>query len=354
MFSFAPLGDVSHTSVHVQTELQPSAILDLHFHPISDRQDICATVSSTGTLDVFRFLGPSTESRKLVALKTIRIPGVDEDVLFLSFTWHPSIHDVVAVTTSQGNIHIMRLGQNNEAFLSSSVPIISHTLEAWCVAIYPSVSTTSPSQVADGSELFTLFTGGDDSALNYATCKVTGGSGAECDPFQIDTPFEPKTVSGHEAGVTAILPLPLRGEEQGSDLVVTGSYDDHIRVYAITPLHKTWGLKKARLLAAANLGGGVWRLRLVALDDRGPGVAWRAWILASCMHAGARIVELRGTGDENCEMEVLGRFEEHKSMNYGSDVQPSDTHGNLVCVSTSFYDKLLCLWQFPLARDGCV
>ena len=43
----------------------------------------------------------------------------------------------------------------------------------------------------------------------------------------------------------------------------------------------------------------------------------------------------------------MARFEEHKSMNYGSDVQPnSDTVKSIV--STSFYDKLLCLWRFDL------
>ena len=32
-------------------------------------------------------------------------------------------------------------------------------------------------------------------------------------------------------------------------------------------------------------------------------------------------------------------------MNYGSDVQPSSGAVKTI-VSTSFYDKLLCLWKF--------
>jgi diphthamide biosynthesis protein 7 len=75
------------------------------------------------------------------------------------------------------------------------------------------------------------------------------------------------------------------------------------------------------------------------------------------MHAGSRIVQLSRSGDE-WEFAVLAKFEEHKSMNYGSDVQPliagaagvdgaegGEQQRRLV-VSTSFYDKLMCVWSF--------
>lgn len=65
------------------------------------------------------------------------------------------------------------------------------------------------------------------------------------------------------------------------------------------------------------------------------------------MHAGTRIVELRKDADGQWEIEVLSKFEEHKSMNYGSDVQPGDGALKTI-VSTSFYDKLLCLWRYEL------
>ena len=49
----------------------------------------------------------------------------------------------------------------------------------------------------------------------------------------------------------------------------------------------------------------------------------------------------------------MAKFEEHKSMNYGSDVQPLIGNGGAsgeekkarVIVSTSFYDKLMCVWR---------
>ena len=65
------------------------------------------------------------------------------------------------------------------------------------------------------------------------------------------------------------------------------------------------------------------------------------------MHAGARIVELTRCADDQWTISVLAKFEEHKSMNYGSDVQPGSGAGQTI-ISTSFYDKLLCLWRFGL------
>ena len=73
-------------------------------------------------------------------------------------------------------------------------------------------------------------------------------------------------------------------------------------------------------------------------------------LLASCMHAGSRIVRLESHGSSGeWAFSVLAKFEEHKSMNYGSDVQPvqrAQEGGQRTIVSTSFYDKLMCVWQF--------
>ena len=68
--------------------------------------------------------------------------------------------------------------------------------------------------------------------------------------------------------------------------------------------------------------------------------------LSSCMHAGTRIVRLtKSTGD--WKIEVLAKFEEHESMNYGSDSQPElNAQGQRTFISTSFYDRLLCLWRY--------
>lgn len=72
------------------------------------------------------------------------------------------------------------------------------------------------------------------------------------------------------------------------------------------------------------------------------------------MHAGSRIVSLsRFAESGEWAFSVQARFEEHQSMNYGSDVQPIEgghaegqSGGKRTVVSTSFYDKLMCVWQF--------
>lgn len=66
----------------------------------------------------------------------------------------------------------------------------------------------------------------------------------------------------HHAGITAILPL-------SETLIITGSYDDHIR---LLQLPKLPGDTRPQLLAELNLGGGVWRLKL--LTARGASSQW--------------------------------------------------------------------------------
>jgi diphthamide biosynthesis protein 7 len=131
--------------------------------------------------------------------------------------------------------------------------------------------------------------------------------------------------------------------------VITGSYDDHIRIFAIQRLSLSFCARKARLLAEKNLGGGVWRLKLITVESNSVD-SWSALVLASCMHSGSRVLRISGKqqpgSDWTWEIHVLGRFEEHQSMNYGSDFMPGTARpDSLVCVSTSFYDKMLCLWN---------
>jgi diphthamide biosynthesis protein 7 len=279
-------------------------------------------------------------------------PPDGTEILFLSFCWHPSRPDLAAVTTSTGHVYIVYipiLDEGNSWELRPE-PVITHMLETWCAAISPAATIPSDSkqqsedggrqggaEVVEKEAVFRVYSGGDDSMLCFTTCRW-GREGLLTDTIS------PRESRGHDAGVTAILPLFIE-EKDGiqHELVVTGSYDERIRLFAI-PLRIGGG--KAKNLAESSLGGGVWRLKLIDLDRRAqPDYSWRARILASCMHGGVRIVELTGTAASEYHFRVLCRFEEHKSMNYGSDYQPG-WRDKLSVVSTSFYDKLLCLWEF--------
>lgn len=81
------------------------------------------------------------------------------------------------------------------------------------------------------------------------------------------------------------------------------------------------------------------------------------------MHAGTRIVQViheekkkkdDDDGKEEWKFHVLAKFEEHESMNYGSDVQPDlkekkkEKERKKKIVSTSFYDRRLCLWTVEI------
>lgn len=58
---------------------------------------------------------------------------------------------------------------------------------------------------------------------------------------------------------------------------------------------------------------------------------------------------------ENWEFQVLASVTIHKSMCYASDVAPLYTtdsgDGKRIVITTSFYDKLLCVWRYDPAVD---
>ena len=71
-------------------------------------------------------------------------------------------------------------------------------------------------------------------------------------------------------------------------------------------------------------------------------------ILASCMHAGAKILEVRRGKGGNWLINVLAKCVEHESMNYASDGRTRYSGEGILgftVISTSFYDKKLCVWE---------
>ena len=333
------------------TEQYPSAVLDLRFSPHHSCRDIFAVVSSTATVSLYRVVyGSAARLRHLRMLDIVSMskgavaPKPGSEIIFTSFSWHPTRTDVMAISTTPGQVYIVRLPPLDK--LSAAMdeppapgewhlyeePVLTHTLESWTVVISPSMSLPVLGQVDEGDVVFRVYSGGDDSMLRYRTCKWDKDNNFFADLPAIES-------RGHDAGVTAILPLFMA--DDGRELVVTGSYDEHIRLFAVPVFGK------AVNLAESCLGGGVWRLNLINLkkEPKKGEYRWRASILASCMHAGARVVELRQTECGEYQFRVLVRFEEHKSMNYGSDITPDKWREKLPVVSTSFYDKLLCVWE---------
>ncbi|KAL6704286.1 hypothetical protein ACN47E_008350 [Coniothyrium glycines] len=303
----------------IETVSTPSAILDIHFltHVPSSNFGVA---TSTGAFAIYELTSWGTNP-KINHIKTIQY--FPEDVLITAFSWHPESF-MVGMTLSNGKVHLGIIDSDENSESPTEMEVALHDLEAWTLAFLPDSSG--------------VLSGGDDSTLRFA--ELTEGS-------ESSMPWVDKKT--HGAGVTAILPVHL--DDQGM-LVITGSYDDHIRLLHVS------SAGRRQVLAESNLGGGVWRLKLLDKNPKLPahhGVEkWRSepppeaiLLLVSCMHAGSRIIKLSRSPAKAWIFEVLAKFEEHESMNYGSDCQPNpNDQGQRTFITTSFYDRLLCLWRY--------
>lgn len=260
----------------------------------------------------------------------------DPSILVLSLAWCKDLPFELGASLSNGEVFVVEdewlANETKVEAFSRKRLITRHEREAWTVAVTPHGRG--------------VFSGGDDMALWFCSFCCT-------QPSSITSILEPASLSSvlesahpdqtwsdrklHSAGITAILPL-------SDHVLVTGSYDDCIRVI----LAPTYG--RPTVLKELNLGGGVWRLKLMKQrpedwqeGDQGPA---NFLILASCMHAGTRIIRLALSENGDWDITILAQFEEHKSMNYGSDFRPETKGDSWTIVSTSFYDKLLCMWHF--------
>jgi diphthamide biosynthesis protein 7 len=289
--------------------------------------------TSTGSLGLYQLKRPDSTSSEsspselhpwIEHLQTLQY--VQPNTLITAFAWHPITADLVGITLSSGEIKICSTKGSDAQTKIATLP--SHDLEAWTLAFQPDGKGT--------------LSGGDDSVLKYCGLPdiSLGQSALSLLEDLLDHQSDSQTTwldrKTHGAGVTAILPL-------SNDILVTGSYDDHIRIIHAPPTGRK------TVLAEMNLGGGVWRLKTLSE----PKVPFRekfdasaeVLLLVSCMHAGTRIVKIV-KNTEDWSFEVLAKFEEHKSMNYGSDIQPGHRERLYTFISTSFYDRLLCLWRF--------
>ncbi|KAG9233071.1 hypothetical protein BJ875DRAFT_58991 [Amylocarpus encephaloides] len=333
----------------------PAGILDLHFirHSYGGRS-IFVVASSVGTISFFDLERQPPEGSSedvpfadytmgFIHLATHQICPADR--LVLSITWVPTNHisevPMLLATLNTGEVHLFQFPDENFAAFSianEGLPLVTHGGETWTSAVCPTLEH--------------VYSGGDDIKLEMV--EVNLGEINKDPTAEIRIDKSSYRVRGHEAGITAILPLPF----SDARVFLTGSYDDHIRAYSVTPTGQ------AKLISDLNLGGGVWRLRF--LDEHSlrestefPG-AWR--VLASCMHGGARIVEIRHESEDSWAINVIAWVKEHKSMSYASDVQPLTEsrseegvvggNSERLCVSTSFYDKLLVVWSYNPTIDA--
>ena len=222
---------------------------------------------------------------------------------------HPADSDptsrMLAVSLSSGHVALLSLlpSSSSLCLLSTFHP---HRLEVWSCAF----STATPTS---------LYTGSDDAQLSRIDCRSALSS----------------PLAGHPAGVTAILPLP--SSSAADEVLVTGCYDERVRV---------WDLRAMRRpMVEKGLGGGVWRLRRRAGAREREGCG--AVLCAACMHGGLRVLRL--SGDGRWDVEVVSEYYEHQSLAYGCDWLSSEAEEKeeeeAALISCSFYDRSVHVWR---------
>ncbi|KAE8336109.1 hypothetical protein BDV24DRAFT_178803 [Aspergillus arachidicola] len=351
----------THTLKPIQKIPLPHAVFDLHFHP--SKPTLFAITTSSGSVSLFRLTTPSGRDPEILPLWTKPVHD-DPSIPALFLAWTPASWlnganaDGFAVTFSDGRTGVFgcsadsisgeadgvsNVGAGADALVEVGCFAVREMIEVWFVAL-AEFSTSG-----GGGERF-LFTGDDFGGVHTRQFQSYSDSGLDEGEEELLSPVlldYDDRARHHTAGVTAILPLPVE-LEGGAPLLLTGSYDEYLRVYHAT--------RRGEVLAEVCLGGGVWRLQLLKTEHCVlPGSEeWRFLVLASCMHAGTRVVRVTRTLGDNAgwDIEVLAEFTEHQSMNYASDVwKPEggyDLQGKevseLLCISSSFYDRRLCLW----------
>lgn len=315
----------------IQTIETSFAVLDLHF----SRSDpnLLAVAGSTGVLCFYYCEVDVHGDVSLKNISTVRV--ADPSILVLSLAWGPSpaYSSTIAFSLSNGQIGIFDV-----KFPDAPLRFMqAHSLEAWTVAW----------SVSNNAELSpVLYSGGDDSTLcgNNVT-KLLSPSKID-DSLSSEPPHGPviRDIKTHSAGVTAILPLLIDSSED-QKILLTGSYDEYVRV--ISPAMPG---KRSSVLAEKHLRGGVWRLKCLDLPLTETVGQDDFTVLASCMHAGAKVLKIEFRSGGHCVIKVIADFEEHQSMNYACDARGIVTENgskSIMCISTSFYDKKLCLWNVP-------
>jgi diphthine methyl ester acylhydrolase len=271
----------------------------------------------------------------------------EDDVLILSLTLHPTDPHLVGYTTSTGAVclaHLMPPNNNGNPNwkVEKLETLLEHELEAFTMKfVHSSDGTVPPIQVLSG---------GDDAVMacsslpGHGSNKITTPVDAEDDLDELAGKQGWKDVRTHGAGVTSILQLT-------PDLVLTGSYDDTIRLISL-PMPGPYGemdqppRRRLNVVEELGLGGGVWCLRFVSYESNGQGTKSEHWVvLACCMYVGARLLKVSRT-ENTYAIEVLAEVTVHESMCYASDVVPSvSADKSRWFISSSFYDRRVCLWS---------
>mmetsp|Transcript_15010 Transcript_15010/g.44477 ORF Transcript_15010/g.44477 Transcript_15010/m.44477 type:complete len:287 (+) Transcript_15010:378-1238(+) len=230
--------------------------------------------------------------------------------LYLSVDWNDRresrVDKKVVVSEASGEVAVWSLAQDRMELLQrwDAHQLCGCPSEVWIAAF-----NAFDDNVA--------LSGADDACLKIWDLRQAGEGGAA-----VMIPRQ------HDAGVTTLCWCPT--EEH---LFVSGSYDEHIRL---------WDIRSPRQpITSCHVNGGVWRLKWHST---------RPLLASASMHRGATVVS---TAESS--LKVLHEYQDHDSMAYGIDWCPGGTSTSIA--SCSFYDHALHFWEVPDAggalAGGC-
>lgn len=232
----------------------PYAVLDLHFNRF--KKGVFAIATSKGTVCLWTIHIDGTGP--LECLNSYQVFHTSE--LTLSFAWnHVLSHsNTIAASSSDGRIAIFDTKYQPPTTYTSTG---AHSFEAWTLAW--------TSKGAEDELRPEIYSGGDGAELcrhGLSVFPVTGSLNDGNIPshrYEFEAPS--RDTRTHMAGVTAI--LPLQPVFHGEQVLLTGSYDEYVRV--LLPIESG---NRPKVLAEERLGGGVWRLKILDFVEPDNGI----------------------------------------------------------------------------------
>uniref|UniRef100_A0A0E0DFY6 methylated diphthine methylhydrolase n=1 Tax=Oryza meridionalis TaxID=40149 RepID=A0A0E0DFY6_9ORYZ len=268
--------------------VETAGVFDMKWSPVAP---LLAQADAHGRLALWR-LEQEDGSDKGAVLRDV-CSGDISSSMCLFVDWNQTA-EALSVGLSDGSLSVVSMREDR---LEVSEQWTAHQYEVWTCYF-------------DRANPHLLYSGSDDCSFSCWDLRQNPSNAV----------FQNK--KSHNMGVCCIAQNPLEG-----NILLTGSYDEFLRVWDIRSMVKPVNVK------SLNLGGGVWRIKYHPLIAD--------VVLAACMHNGFAIVKV-GTGDAA----VVETYCKHESLAYGVDWQRSEgaeQNKNCSVVATcSFYDRLLC------------
>ncbi|KAL6929686.1 hypothetical protein ACO0SA_001090 [Hanseniaspora valbyensis] len=286
-----------------------SAILDLKIirQFETDQEIPFITCHSTGCLKFWSF----NKANNKIDFKENIIVNEDDSILITSLhIKETKNNDMLSIlcTSTDGSSAIITVNNSNGENTIEYVGEM-HELECW-------TGEFGNNPLLDNC----FFTGGDDSALKLFDTRQS-----------LDTSVWSNNRI-HEAGVVAIKTNNNKSFNVGNlNTILTGSYDDNIRLFDLRMLGPDIYPGKMPPLGIKNknLEGGVWRLIDTDIEDE---------LLVCCMYNGAKTVKIDYKNEDSTFTETNYVKNGHNSMCYGGDFR------NGLIATCSFYDNSLQIW----------